>query len=401
MSGLNVLISGAGIGGPTAAYWLAKAGAQVTVVERASALRTSGQNVDIRGHGLRVTQRMGLEEQLRSKTTKEKGLRFVDRNNACRAEFPVDDGKGFTSDIEIMRGDLARIFYEATKGTVEYIFGETIKNTKDRDERLHVEFANGTPARDVDILIAADGWASTTRSLGFGYARMDAIKSLGQWTAWFTIPWRETDKDWARWYNATHGRMILIRPDNADATRVSLWIMSSQDKMEAVLRAGVDAQKDLFRQLFADAGWEAGRVLQGMEKADDFYMQQVAQVKMKKWWSGRTVLVGDAGYCPSPISGMGTTVAIVGAYVLAGEIARNPKDHKAAFEAYEEKMRPFVATAQKLAPGAPAMANPQTQWGISILHRFLGFVSWTRLNKLMGSSVNPPASAMDLPEYEM
>jgi 2-polyprenyl-6-methoxyphenol hydroxylase-like FAD-dependent oxidoreductase len=173
------------------------------------------------------------------------------------------------------------------------------------------------------------------------------------------------------------------------------------DEFETTLKEGVDAQKKMMQRIFADAGWEAPRILEGMEEADDFYMQKVAQLRMDQWSKGRTVLVGDSGYCPSPISGMGTTVALVGAYVLAGEITKSPRDHETAFRNYEEKMRGFVTTAQKLAPGAPAMANPQTQLGIYMLYKFLGFVSWSGLNKLMGSSVNPPASAMDLPDYEL
>lgn len=182
-------------------------------------------------------------------------------------------------------------------------------------------------------------------------------------------------------------------------TRASMWIMHDSEIFKEAQQANEGEQKQLMKDLFADAGWEIDRLLTGMQDADDFYLQQIAQIKIDTWSRGRTCLLGDSAFCPSPISGMGTTVAIVGAYVLAGEMVHHWPDHAAGFEAYETRMRPFVEKAQKLAPGAPGMANPQTQWGISILYFLLGLVAWIRLDKLMGSSFSPPATAMDLPEY--
>lgn len=395
----HVLISGAGIAGPTVAFWLNRAGYSVTVVERASKLRASGQNIDIRGHGLTIIERMGLQDAVRAKKTNEKGLRFVDAQDHCRAEFPVGDGKGFTGEIEIMRGDLAIILYEATKKDVEYVFGEYVAGYKESDDGLEVEFANGHPTRKFDLLIAADGWSSRTRRIAFPDLNDGCVKSLGQWGAWFSLPWRPSDSGWARWYNAPKGRMLLVRPDNEVMTRASMWIMHDSEIFKEAQQANEGEQKQLMKDLFADAGWEIDRLLTGMQDADDFYLQQIAQIKIDTWSRGRTCLLGDSAFCPSPISGMGTTVAIVGAYVLAGEMVHHWPDHAAGFEAYETRMRPFVEKAQKLAPGAPGMANPQTQWGISILYFLLGLVAWIRLDKLMGSSFSPPATAMDLPEY--
>ena len=153
--------------------------------------------------------------------------------------------------------------------------------------------------------------------------------------------------------------------------------------------------------LFADAGWETPRLLAGMDDSDDFYMQSVAQVKLESWSKGRMGLVGDAAYCPSPISGMGTTVAFVGAYVLAGEIAKCGADYKKAFEGYESLMRPFVVKAQKLPPGAPGIANPETAWGIKVFNGVLGFVSWSGLSGLLGGFGGPKADGIVLPEYGM
>ncbi|KAK4626339.1 FAD-dependent monooxygenase asL4 [Fulvia fulva] len=400
MSILKVVISGAGIAGPVAAYFLAQANAEVTVIERAPAPRRGGQNVDIRGHGLTVLQRMGVEDAIRAKTTEEKGLRFVDADNRSWADFPVDDGKGFTSDIEIMRGDLANILYEHSKGHVTYRFGDSVRSFSEDDEGIDIQLESGKTIH-ADVLIAADGWNSATRKLAFGSdISQSSVNDLGQWTAWFTIPPSPSDSYWARWYNAPGKRMVLIRPDAGRSSRVSLWVMPKDDKLDHLVKADMAEQKAHWLRLFQNAGWETDRVLKALPQADDFYMQKVAQVKLPSWSQGRVVVAGDAGYCPSPISGMGTTVGVVGAYILAGELAKQPNDVAMAFKSYEERMRKFVDIAQKLAPGAPSLANPDTAWGIKILYTFLGFVAWTGILGWFGASFNPPATAIELPGYQ-
>ena len=402
MAKQRVLISGAGVAGPTAGYWLTQAGFEVTIVERSPNLRSSGQNIDIRGHGLTVIQRMGLEPKVRSVKTNEKGLRFVDAQNNCRAEFPVADGTGFTGEIEIMRGELATILYEATKDQVLYIFGECIQGYREVDNAIEVDFVNGTSRQSFDILIGADGWSSNTRRLAFPDLHETCVKSLGQWAAWFALPSQSTDLGWARWYNAPSRRMALVRPDHNNVTRASLWIIGSGQKLQDAHGSDVHRQKALVQEVFADAGWETERLLRGMQEADDFYLQHIAQIKMDRWSRGRVVLVGDGAFCPTPISGMGTTVAIVGAYVLAGELISHSGDHLTAFDQYESKMRPFVAKAQRLTPGTPSIANPQTALGIKIMHLVLGLIAWAGLDRLVGGIglFSPPATAMDLPVYD-
>ena len=401
----RILISGAGIAGPVAGYWLAQAGYSVTIVERAPSIRTSGQSIDVRGHALTILQRMGLEGQVRSRTTQEKGLRFIDGTGTTKAEFPVDpSGASFTADIEIQRGDLAEILYDATGDKIEYIFAESITSISEDQHECTLEFANGQQKRTVDLLVIADGISSRTTEIAFP-DQTSTVKNLGQWSAWFTIPRIQCDDGWARWYNAPKGRMILARPDNShQKSRVSLWIMTTPDLETALVKAqsqSTEVQKQLWNSLFKDADWsETPHILQAMMTSSDFYAQKVAQVKLPHWsTSGSIVALGDAAYCPSPISGMGTTLAITGAYILAGEIARNRPDIPSGLAVYETRMRPFVKTAQELFPGTPRLANPHTNFGIWILHLFLAFFAWTGLARVMGERYSPAADAIELPEY--
>ncbi|KAI5367175.1 Putative FAD-binding domain, FAD/NAD(P)-binding domain superfamily [Septoria linicola] len=397
----SVLISGAGIAGSVAAFFLARSGARVTVVERYAAPRAGGQAVDVRGHGISVLQRMGVLEAACRRATHEAGVKLVDSKGRASASFPVEDGKGFTGAIEITRDDLASILYEATKHEVRYCFGDCISTMVEDADGVHVTFRHGLPACHYGIVIGADGWQSTTRAMAFGTtASIQAVRPLEQWVAWFTIPRMAQDDAWARWYAAAGRRMILLRPDTCQTTGVSLWISTSSADLRALAKASIPQQKAFWKELFVNIGWQESRILDGLHKAEDFHTQEIVQVKMDHLYAGHVALIGDSGCCPCPISGMGTTVALVSAYVLAGELSQASHDYRSAFETYEEKMRPFVNQAQKLAPCAPGMITLRSSWSVRVFHALIRIVAWTGIVHLIAKRFKPPATAMALPLYQ-
>lgn len=224
---------------------------------------------------------------------------------------------------------------------------------------------------------------------GHGPNNDDYLYRLGQYSALFTMPRDPTDTQYAQWYNASRGRLFLLRPDQYGTTRAYLAVtdanLSRFDELDKLLKKGTrEEQQAWFEKEFEGAGWQTERCIREMKKADDFYMQQIAQVKMDTWHKGRVALVGDAAYCPSPISGVGTGAAIVGAYVLAGEISRNQEDIPTALANYERVAREYVDKAQKLIPGAPQIANPQTEWGIKIFNTVTGTLSHPYIQKFSG-----------------
>ena len=359
MAARTVLIAGAGIAGPTLAYWLEHAGMAPTVLEQAPDLRLSGQNVDVRGAGRVVAERMGIEEAVRAAGTGERGLAFVDATGAVRAEFPVNGSDGPTADLEILRGDLAQLLYDHTRDRVPYRFGDRIRAIDDDRDRVRVGFEQG-PEEEFDLVVAADGLPSRTREIVLpGQAD---LRHLGLCMAYFTIPHDDTDTDWWRWYAAGGGRTIHLRPDRHGTTRALLSFLSRSD---APARMSPDAQRELLRVEFATAGWQAQRVLDGLAQASDLYFEAISQVRAPSYAHGRVALLGDAAWCASPISGMGTSLALLGAYVLAAELARHD-DHRDAFAAYESAMRPYVRRAQRLPPGTPRLAHPRSRRGVRV-----------------------------------
>jgi len=270
-----------------------------------------------------------------------------------------------------MRGDMADVFYQATKDQTEYVFGDRVTGLVESEKGVTASFKNGAD-RTFDLVVAADGLSSRTREVAFGSSKVAAVKNLSQWVALFLIPHSAEDGTWSRSYNAPGGRVVVLRPD-VKRKRTSVYLCQGSDDM-SITEKSVDEQRAIVQRTFAGAGWETERVLSHMADAEDFYVQQVAQVKMPSWHKGRTVLLGDAGYCPAPVSGLGTTMAIVGAYVLAGCLVTHENDLPRALEQYETDMRPFVESAQKLPPGVPAIATPQSKLGVWALRRLLATV---------------------------
>ncbi|WP_375432065.1 FAD-dependent monooxygenase [uncultured Friedmanniella sp.] len=398
MSRPSILIAGASIAGPALALWLTRYGWDTTIVERAPAFRTGGQNIDIRGAAREVLRRAGLEDAVRAANTGEVGTRFLGAGGAVVAEFPVQKSEtaGATAELEILRGDLARIFVDAGDGQTEYLYGDRIVALDDTGTDVVVTLESGTERR-FDVVVAADGMRSSTRGLVF--ADGVSLRPLGMEMTYLTIPRTDADTSWWNWYNEPGGLAVTLRPDRHGTTRAVLSSVIYGDRDEAAGgRRSRDEQKDHLRQQFAHVGWQAPRVLDALDGADDMYFETIGQVKAEQWSRGRVALTGDAAWCASPVSGMGTSLSVVGAYVLAGELAAHV-DHRDAFAGYERVMRPYVDQAQRLPPGVPQIANPRTRLGLETFRVALRIASSPVAGKLSGRLFSPPADKIDLPDY--
>jgi len=345
----NVLISGAGVAGGTLAWYLAREGFDVTVVDRAPGIRSGGQAIDVRGVALDVVDRMGLGERLRAVRTRMRGMSMVDGDGHelfRSEEFALSSGRLDSDDIEVLRDDVVSILHEATD--VEYVFGDSITALTEEPHGVRVEFEHGG-FRTFDLVIGADGLHSAVRRLAFGPEER-FIRHLGQYLAIFPTANFLGLEDWQVWFRHEDTGGVAYPVRGNSELRVTLGFGS-----EPLPRLAVPEQKRLIAERLAGVGWEVPKLLEAMAEAEVFYFDAMAQVHLDRWTTGRIALVGDAGYCASPLSGQGTSLALVGAYVLAEELGR--ASHEEAFAAYETRMRPFVTLNQALAtenPGAPA-----------------------------------------------
>jgi 2-polyprenyl-6-methoxyphenol hydroxylase-like FAD-dependent oxidoreductase len=370
----RVLISGASIAGPALAFWLRRYGFSTTVVERAPTVRPGGYAVDFRGASLRVLERMGLRAEVERLQTRMGAITIVDKDHKKVASMP----DGFTSgELEILRGDLAAIFYEATRAGTEYIFGDSIAGVEESDDGVDVLFEQGG-VRRFDLVVGADGLHSKVRALAFGEeARF--VRYLGYYVSIFTIP-NYLNLDKSGLYYGTLGKKVGYFNSGDPAESKASFFFATEPL--TYRRGDIAQQKMILRRHFAQEAWEVPRLMELMNTAPDFYFDSVSQVKMKQWSAGRCVLLGDAAYCASPLSGMGTGMAVVGAYILAGELAEAGGDHQIAFERYESQMRAFVNKCQGLADGGTEWFVPRTRsrlWLSNQMWKILPHTPWKNM----------------------
>ncbi|MFH7599792.1 FAD-dependent monooxygenase [Streptomyces racemochromogenes] len=336
----TVLISGASVAGPALAYWLHRHGFTPTIVERAPHLRDGGYAVDFRGEALDVLDRMGLLQHIEALDTQMGDAAMVDADGRPYATLPAAI---FAGDLEVLKGDLTRLLYEATRENTEYLFGDSIAGLHQDENGVHVTFEHAAPRR-FDLVVGADGLHSRTRALAFG-PEGQYVRHLGIYTAIFNLDNYLGLKNTGHLY-AAPGKAANIFTARAN-TEARAAFHFAADHLEYDHR-DTAAHKRIIADRFAGEGWEVPRLLKEMDTAQEFFFDSNAQVEMESWSAGRIVLLGDAGYCAGPTSGRGTSQALIGAYLLAGELAAREGDHTAAFGAYERQMRPYVAEHQAL-----------------------------------------------------
>ncbi|KAJ2956897.1 hypothetical protein NQZ79_g7323 [Umbelopsis isabellina] len=401
MAPLKVLICGGGCAGPALAYWLARDGHDITIVERFPALRATGAQIDLRAQGIQVVKRMGLLDTIRSKRVDEHGWSYVDSQGRAKATIMSNlSGKGAqtaTSEYEIMRGDLVRILYDATKDNTKYIFGVTVESFEQYEDRVVVHLSNGHTDM-FDVLVGADGQGSRIRKAILPPGA-EPLKRLGVYMAYWFVPRTEADNKFSQSYHCPGSRMVTSRSHSETETQAYFSLKDDSEELRSIPKAPIQQQKEFWIERFRNAGWQTDRFIEGMKTAENFYCQEIVQVITDTWYDNRVVLLGDAGYCPSPLTGMGTTASFVGAYVLAGEINRNPQNLRQAFTNYQKTLRPFINEVQDINPWMLRLGLPQTQWGINIFHFVVGILCNLRVFDLIARFSKEEVGGWMLPDY--
>ncbi|GLZ76168.1 FAD-dependent oxidoreductase [Actinorhabdospora filicis] len=392
----DILISGASIAGLSLAHWLRRHGFAVTVVERAPAPRPGGHAVDLRGASREVAERMGVTEAILAARVHERGLAYVDARDRVTATMPAEalGGEGAVAEIEILRGDLTDILYRAA-GPVEYLFGDSIAHLTQDASGVSVIFER-SGSRRFDLVIGADGLHSNVRKLVFG-PEDRFVHHLGAYMAYFTIGTRLDLDGWFRMHSIPGRKMAAIRPEAPGRAKAMFAFAAKRLDYD---RRDQEAQRAILRERFAGSGWHVPDLLRALPDSPDFFFDEVAQVRMDTWTSGRVTLLGDAAYCGSPLSGNGTAMAMVGAYLLAGELAAARGDHRVAFASYENLMGPYAAECRKLPPGGVNGFLPKGRAAMWMRDRVISMMTSRALKKPAEKTARK-ADRVELPEYRV
>lgn len=393
VAGGSVLISGAGVAGPALAWWLLRAGFTPVLVEAAPAARGGGYMIDFWGPGFDVAERMGLAPRLRQIGYRIGELRLVDGRGGVVTRLSVGAATASLGDryVSLQRGDLAHALLDRLEGEVETVFGDEITGLVPGDQHVAVSFRRAAPRR-FDLVIGADGLHSKVRRLAFPEP---AEVPLGLLVAAFTAdnyPHRDPDAFVSR---ATVGRQAARY--SLRGGRTAFFMVVAADLAKGRPLAAAADQRAFIEAAFAGVGAEAGDMIAALRASRDFYFDEVSQTRIPAWSRGRVAVVGDAAYAPSLLAGEGASLAMVGAYVLAGELAAAAGDHRAAFAAYERRLRPFIERRQKSALRMCGWFAPRTRAGLFVRNQL------TRLAGLPGISgllLRPMiGDAFSLPDY--
>lgn len=363
----SVLICGAGVAGPTLAFWLLRNGMRPTIVERAPRPRTGGYLIDFWGAGYGVAERMGLIDSVRRVGYQVQELRLVNRRGRRAGGFNVGILRELTADryTSLARSDLARILLGAVQtGTerCEQIYDESVASIEERGNGVEVEFRR-SGRRSFDLVIGADGLHSEVRRAAFGPEdRFE--RRLGYTVAAFEVTGYRPQDESVYVAFTLPGRHIARFAMRAD--RTLFLFLAAAEHLPGVDAGDRGAQERALERAYGGAGWECPAILDAMRRSDDLYFDRVSQIVVPRWHRGRVALVGDAAYCPSLLAGEGAGLAMAGAYVLAGELAKARGDHAAAFERYEAFLRPLVERKQRAAARLGRAFAPRTRLGVHV-----------------------------------
>jgi 2-polyprenyl-6-methoxyphenol hydroxylase-like FAD-dependent oxidoreductase len=399
---LHVLISGASIAGPALAFWLNQYGFKVTIIEKAAQPRTGGYRVDLRGAAVTVAENMGILHRIKDKAIHIRQSVLINKKGGTIAGFNPDEfGMRQERDVEILRGDLAEILYEQTKEDTEYLFNDSILKIEEQTGGIKVHFQKGG-TRHFDLLVAADGLRSNVRRLLFDKEE-HLVKHLGYYISIFSVPNHlELDQEEVGYPGA--GKIVNVFNAHKKQPSKALFLFSSKG-LEYDFK-DIAQQQKILKGAFENEGWELAALLKAMPESPDFYFDSLSQVHAPELFKGRTVLLGDAGYCPSPASGQGTSLAIVGAYVLAGELSRTA-DYREAFDNYSDKMGHYIKVNQELGLAVleQMIAKSKTELFMqNLVLTLMKYMPWKKklvksfMNK-MQKKVDYAANAIDLEKY--
>lgn len=363
MNNKNILISGAGIAGTSLAFWLKKFGFIPTIIEISPSIRESGYAIDFMGAGFDVAEKMDIVGELENVDLNISKLSLVDENNIEKGSMNYQKIKKFMNNraLTLLRSDLAKVIYNNLDKEIEIIFGDTITKIEQDDEKVITTFKNGT-SRTFDLLVGADGLHSNVRNLIFGL-ESHYEKYLGYYTCSFTIENLSYDGRAFSMYNVPNKQVAIY--SSIENRTTTLFVFASPEKLKYE-HHDIEKQKQILKNEFMNIGWKCKELLSDIEKTKDFYFDAVSQIKMQNWSKGRITLIGDACDCPSLLSGKGSTLAMVGSYILAGELKEAKGNYEIAFNNYEKILKPFMDKKQKSAQAFAKSFVPKSNFGIWI-----------------------------------
>jgi 2-polyprenyl-6-methoxyphenol hydroxylase-like FAD-dependent oxidoreductase len=397
---VDVLISGAGIAGPTLAYWLLKYGINPTIVERAPELRTGGYVIDFWGAGFEIADRMGLSDDIKNCGYQVEEVRILNSRGERVAGFPAATFARLTQGryTSLPRGALASAILRTIENKAEIIFNDSVSVIEQSGSTVDVTFDSGR-RRNFDVVVGADGLHSRVRQLVFG-PEDKFEKYLGYKVAAFEAPGYQPRDELTYVMYTEVGQQVGRFALRGNST---MFLFTFEDPMLGARQDGdINAHKAVLRERFGRSGWECPQILDALDRTGELYFDRVSQIRMHPeqglWTRGRVTLLGDAAFCVSFLAGQGSALAMVSAYILAGELYRSRGNYTEAFARYQQLFAPFVAQKQEAALRFAGFFAPHSRFSLFFRNQIVNFmrIRWIA-DIAMGRSL---ADKITVPDYQ-
>lgn len=367
ISNKEILISGAGISGLTLAYWLQNRGFSPTIVEKKPDIHERGYMIDFYGSGFDVAEKMNLIPQLQTKSSQYpvSKLTFVDNKGKPRAVLDVEKFRELLKHryFPLMRGDLEQVIYESVKDVVPVRFGTSIDQLNIRPDGVDVELSDGKD-EGYDLVLGADGIHSNVRKLVWG-DESQFSHFLGFYVACSIVDnFFGTPDVFYGYFEPKVQTTVYSIGNNQLATFFAF-------KSEPLNIQSRDEQMDVLIKRFGNLGWVVPRLVEETKQSGDFFFDAVAQIQLDNWYKDRVALAGDACQCLTLLAGQGASMGMAGAYLLADELHKADGEYKAAFPAYQERLKPEIQRRQKEARGLVGSFVPENNFAIAMTYFFL------------------------------
>lgn len=389
---MQAVISGAGIAGLSLAQRLDSLGWDVVVVDKAPGPRPQGYMIDFFGPGFDAAEAMGVLPRLFELGYQVDEVSFLDGSGRQRAG--LDFGR-FARAVDgrllsILRPDLELALREQVEHSVELRFGCGIARIDNAGDGVRVTLTDGT-ALDANLLVGADGIHSTVRRMVFGEEER-FFRYLGFHTAAFVFDDPEIHRQ-------VGNRFCLT--DTAQRQMGLYGLRDGQVAAFTVHRTPdpvlpEDTQRAV-RETYADLGWVVPQALAQCPPSSEVYYDQVAQIEIPQWSSGRVTLIGDACQAVSLLAGQGASLAVAGAYVLGEQLA-TADSIATALARYEGLWQPVVTEKQQVGRRGTAWFLPSSRWQVWLRRAVLSLVRLPGPDRYVGTALTGK-SGLHIREY--
>ncbi|PSL29126.1 FAD-dependent monooxygenase [Chitinophaga ginsengisoli] len=371
----RIIISGGGIAGLTAAKLLHNMGHEIIVIDKSKQFNKSGFLVSLKSFGVEIMDEIGLKHHLIAESTPSEFMHWLDANGGMIRNISYKEvNKNTSQSILITRGGLHNVLYEDIRDKVEILFKTTIDHLEQDGGKVHVKLSNGITAV-ADMVIVSEGLRSLTRSKYFPESQLEDFNLLYMGGR---LMGKHSDNIGTVSIYLDVNKMLSIYPISSNEVAVQCYIYTTDEL--AKVHSNI---KEILKDNFKSYNAEVRQLIDGITESGQPFVDKMGMVHAPDLFNGNVVLLGDAGYCPTALSGMGASLSIYGAKALAHFLSQSSNDISTSLVNYDKLMKPIIKKFQENARNNARSFIPKSEADLSRFSELFKTASDSEVSKMM------------------